>query len=133
MSKESGAATTVTMVTEQQQELVITMTAEQVRELDSCLRLLLKKVVLRTPEEFWEGTQGKFVDALWKVSRGNNTGRKLSALFYLTRLVMNANGFDPLNAPNDPLVRPFARGMDLLCEFGLAERKAVAPGTSSTH
>jgi hypothetical protein len=133
MPKKFGAATiNLTAIGDagNQDDVSITMTAEQVRELDACLRLLLKKVVPRIQDCDW-----KLIGLLQEASLGDNAGEKLKALFYLTRLMMNAGGFDPLDTPNDPLTRPYIRSMELLCEFGLARRERVniMPETSSIH
>jgi hypothetical protein len=101
------------------------MTAEQVKELDTCLRLLIKKVLPRIQDCDW-----KLINLMREASLGDDTGKKLKALFYLTRLMANAGGFDPLNTPNDPLTRPFVRSMDLLCEFGLASKAPIHEGSS---
>jgi hypothetical protein len=108
----------------QENDVVVTMTPAQIRELSICLRSFVKEFIPRLPDWLREGERETF-DAIRKASRRGPADDKLAALDTLTRLMLHVPR--PALEDDDPLIPIFARSMELLAQVGLVKRRKATP------
>jgi hypothetical protein len=104
--------------------VIAAMTSEQMQELNACLRLLAKELILRLPRAFRREHKQWLNETRARLRLGDSHSelrRKAFALDTLARVVSSSSGL----WPDDPMVPIFARSMETLSQLGLAERREI--------
>jgi hypothetical protein len=107
---------------QQENDVVVTMTPAQIRELSLCLRMFVKELFPRLPDWLHEYERESF-DAIRLASRSSPADDKLASLDALTRLMLRV----PALEDDDPLGPIFVRSMEFLAQVGLVARRKATP------